>query len=246
MHATNALRPGLRLADHVRACCVEGHVILLDLRRGRYIGIGAGPPQASAAMADSIDGWPPSAVRPEPTADPVDIDKLASPLLAQGLLTRTSPSGLRHAALNEPTRSLNAEDFVPNPTIGWHRSARLLQGTMVTSLQLRFRSLERIADAVAARRARAKERERSGAPAALQEAVAAYLKLRLYVFTAHDQCLHDSLTLLRFLADEGLFPSWVIGVRVRPFGAHSWVQWGDMVLNDQHDHVRRYQPILVV
>jgi hypothetical protein len=35
-------------------------------------------------------------------------------------------------------------------------------------------------------------------------------------------------------------------VTTRPFGAHSWVQDGTMVLNDQHEHVRGFRPILVV
>jgi hypothetical protein len=66
------------------------------------------------------------------------------------------------------------------------------------------------------------------------------------LFTAHDRCLHDSLTLVRFLATKRLFPRWVIGVRTRPFAAHSWVQSGPTVLNDVHEHARDYRPILVV
>jgi hypothetical protein len=246
MPETNASRPGLRLADHVRACCVDGQVILLDLQRSKYIGFGAGQSNAWGALADAIEGWPAPPVRSEPAADPVDIDRYAAPLLAQGLLTRTPPSGAQRATLEEPTRSLNAEDVIRHPAVGCHRALRLLQGTTATSLQLRICSLAYIAYTVAARRAGAKELDSYGTQAVVQEAVAAYLKLRLYVFTAHDRCLHDSLTLLRFLAAERIFPKWVIGVKVRPFAAHSWIQSGDTVLNDQHEHVRHYRPILVV
>jgi hypothetical protein len=70
--------------------------------------------------------------------------------------------------------------------------------------------------------------------------------MRPLVITSHDKCLHDSLTLLRFLAAEKLYPSWVVGVRTRPFAAHSWVQSGDLVLNDTHEYVRGFTPILVV
>lgn len=76
--------------------------------------------------------------------------------------------------------------------------------------------------------------------------MAAYEKLRPLAYTARERCLYDSLALLNFLAGEGLFPTWVIGVRTRPFGAHSWLQSGPVVLNDLHDHVRRFRPILVV
>jgi hypothetical protein len=80
----------------------------------------------------------------------------------------------------------------------------------------------------------------------MRDAIATYDRLRPLVLTKHDRCVHDSLTLLGFLASEGLFPHWVIGVKTGPFGAHSWVQSGATVLNDLHENVRRYRPILVV
>ncbi len=80
----------------------------------------------------------------------------------------------------------------------------------------------------------------------MRAAVAAYLRLRPFALTSHDRCLNDSLTLVHFLASQGLFPQWVIGVRVRPFCAHSWVQSGGVVLNDLPERVRAYEPILVV
>jgi hypothetical protein len=82
--------------------------------------------------------------------------------------------------------------------------------------------------------------------AALHDAVSSYMRLRPFLFTAHDKCLLDSLTLIRFLARRRMFPAWVIGVRTRPFAAHSWVQSAGLVLNDVHEHVRSYTPILVV
>ena len=86
----------------------------------------------------------------------------------------------------------------------------------------------------------------SVSPDSIARAIAAYETLRPFVFTARDKCLQDSLALIGFLASEGLFPHWVIGVKTRPFGAHSWVQLGPTVLNDHHDHVRQFVPILVV
>ena len=38
----------------------------------------------------------------------------------------------------------------------------------------------------------------------------------------------------------------VIGVTASPFGAHAWVQIGDVVLNDSVDRVRRFVPILTI
>ena len=38
----------------------------------------------------------------------------------------------------------------------------------------------------------------------------------------------------------------VLGVRLAPFRAHSWVQLKDEVLNDHIDHIRSFTPILIL
>lgn len=103
-----------------------------------------------------------------------------------------------------------------------------------------------IARAVAARRARADASNHAISHAQLHRTMATYDRLRPLVFTARDQCLFDSLVLINFLAGKGLFPRWIVGVKASPFRAHSWVQWGDLVLNDQHQNVQRFKPILIV
>ena len=76
--------------------------------------------------------------------------------------------------------------------------------------------------------------------------VAAFIYLRPLLYTAHNACLLDSLTLTRFLAAYGVFPDWVFGVKTDPFCAHCWVQQGEYVFNDSPDHVGEFAPILVV
>src|SRR3569833_2298073 len=44
-----------RLASHVYLCCTADQVVLLDLRRDRYQGIG--PPEMHT-LAECIEGWP--------------------------------------------------------------------------------------------------------------------------------------------------------------------------------------------
>jgi hypothetical protein len=232
----------LRLADHVRACCADGQVILLDLERNKYVGIGGAQ---LPALTRAIAGWPGSP-ETEPLAKPADIDALTAPLLAQGLLTRARTVRPATLVLEEPMRSLNAEDTVQHAAIAWRRLSRFLTSAVTASAWLRWQSLFAIARIVAARRARLETQHGPATREAMRERVAGYLKLRPFAFSAHDRCLHDSLTLIHFLASERVFANWVIGVRTQPFGAHSWVQSGDTVLNDQHEHVRRYQPILVV
>lgn len=234
----------LRLAPHVRACHSDGQVILLDLQRNKYVGVGG---RHLTALAAAVEGWPRSPVEQDVPDAPVDVDVLTRQLRSQGLLTDQAAEQLPNGFIEEATVSLDTEDASRSATIGARRLSHFLQSAAGAAMWLRFRSLLWIAHAVADRRARLEGRGSRPAPLdAMRNAVAAYEKLRPLVFSAHDRCLQDSLALVGFLAHEGIFPRWVIGVKTRPFGAHSWVQSGAIVLNDQHDHVRRFHPILIV
>lgn len=236
--------PRLVLAPHVRACASDGQVILLDLRNSRFLGVGGAQ---SSALADRVQGWPRSQRRVPDCATAAVTNQLAASLLARGLLTDTSSKQSPHATVEEATASLDSDQDAPKSGIGARRLARFLRSAAVTSLWMRCRSLQAIATAVQARRDRLQvSASASSSLAAVRTGTAAYERLRPFVFTAHKNCLHDSLALIGFLASEGVFPRWVIGVKTRPFGAHSWVQMGATVLNDQHETVRQFRPILVV
>lgn len=237
-------RQGLRLASHVRACQDDGQVILLDLRHNKYLGVGG--PQSSM-LADQVEGWPKYSERTCACANPAAIGVLTQRLVMQGLLTDTPSEQLPDETIEEATSSLDFENAVTDSGISAQRLGRFLQSAAAAALWMRFRSLHSVATAVSSRRKRLQNpASDAGALDAMWSSTAAYEKLRPFVYTSQDKCLHDSLALVGFLASEGAFPRWVIGVKTRPFGAHSWVQSGGTVLNDQHENVRRFRPILVV
>lgn len=244
----------LKLASHVRVCESDGQVILLDLRQSRYLGVGA---LTAKALAEHVEGWPAQAAGADSSYSSTAFDKLAQPLVSQGLLTRGPQKSLHNALLRttqdrlpeptiaEPTASLDLDDAASTPTVGIRQIAQFLKCAAVTSWWIRSLSLYSIAAKVTARR------ERLMTPGSelletMQKAAVSYEALRPFVFTAQEKCLHDSLAFVGFLASQGAFPRWVIGVKTSPFGAHSWVQFGQTVLNDQHEYVRRFRPILVV
>lgn len=234
----------LRLASHVRACHSDGQVILLDLRDNRYLGIG-GP--LSNSLADNVEGWPRSSESADACDASAAASDLAQRLLSRGLLTDTPSDRLPNITIEEATSSIDFDDAMTDKSVSARRIGRFVQSAVTATLWLHCRSLHSIATAVAARRKRL-EQPASGSSAldAMTSGIAAYEKLRPFVVTAQHKCLHDSLALVNFLAAEGAFPRWVIGIKTRPFGAHSWVQSGETVLNDQHENVRRFRPILVV
>lgn len=237
---------GLRLSAHVRACAIDHQVILLDLRANRYVGIGGA---ASAALAERVEGWPAQASASVPLFKDTAPDKLAQHLVSQGLLTDCEQEPFRACVVarapDEPTASLDLADITLQSTAGAPRLAGFLTCAVRTAWWLRSRSLQSIATIISSRRARSNVKTDAGELAHLKQCAAVYERLRPLLLTAQERCLFDSLALTNFLATEGLFPQWIIGVKTAPFGAHSWVQAGSTVLNDQHDYVRRFRPILV-
>ncbi|ACY13980.1 lasso peptide biosynthesis B2 protein [Haliangium ochraceum] len=229
----------IHLAAHARCALVEGQLVFLDLRGDRYSCLGPG--ESAALLADVAPGSPQASQRVE----------LIDALLEAGLFTRNARSGRpltpRRAPAPAPASDLTGYPIGRAPAIGAHHTARFIAAATATAARLRWRSLAAIASRLHTRKRRAR-RPRAGAREGMQvsEIVEVYQRLRPLVFTARERCLYDSLVLLEFLAAQRIFPAWVVGVRLHPFAAHSWVQDGAVVVNDSVANVAAFTPILVV
>ncbi|NCT81615.1 MAG: lasso peptide biosynthesis B2 protein [Comamonadaceae bacterium] len=232
-----------RLADHVRACHVDGQVILLDLHRDKYIGAGGA---LLPALSGRISGWPAPGGDACLAANESKVEQWLTAMGSQGLVCPVSSSPPIASSSAEPSRSLFAGDLSIRDGMQWRRITQIACATLVVGHWLKRHRLSAIVERIVRLRASSPAATEPARPDRLESAAAWYLRTRPMMSTAHEQCLRDSLTLIRFLASEHLYPQWVIGVRTRPFAAHSWVQEGDLVLNDLHETVRRYKPILVV
>lgn len=254
----------LALASHVRACQCDGHIILLDLRRSRYLGIEA---SASRVLAQRIQHWPTSSQNEDHSHDH-DLGSSATAdllhkLVSRGLVVKAlAPStgddvpprpaecdGLEEATstieLDQALEEASGRNRTSRAATSIRRSLQFARSVACAACWIRCRSLQSIASDVARRRARL-QGPQVGDIESMKPRVAAYERLRPFVFTARDECLLDSLALINFLAHDGLAPRWVLGVRTGPFGAHAWVQAGHTVLSDLHEYVRQFRPILVV
>lgn len=234
------------LKPHVHLCITDDHVVLLDLQRDKYIGIG---PSQTEMLASKVKGWPGHAewsVKQMPDGS-VPADGSLAKMLENGMLT-TDPAIGKEAqplAMPRPETTLTEADLEarPNPTCG--QIANFLSASVTARLSLRWRPIH----AVVARTQRRKKRHAAVAGldvAKARELVDAFLYLRPLLFGARDECLYDSLALIEFLARYEIFPTWVFGVQTRPFLAHSWVQHKDIVFNDTPDYVHRFTPILAI
>jgi hypothetical protein len=241
--ADRLAKSGLRLATHVRACHVGEDVLLMDLKRDRYRSVSAA---ASAGMHRVVHDWPagPDNDRAKDSGEPPHA--LAERLRAQGLLTESPQSRQPDPPLLAAARSLDVQDMIPATAVAAGDLAALALAASNAALWLRFKSTEAHAlETARSRRGSVRQGMETDTPR-LHEAVAVYEKLRPLFFTAKDKCLLDSFALLHFLARRGLHPHLVVGVRPRPFRAHAWVQCADLVLNDRHERVARFTPILIV
>jgi hypothetical protein len=232
--------PNLRywLAPDVYLCRVLDAVIFLNLKTDNYPTLTADQAQALGSV---VHGWP---VPPVPGREDF-AQRLADKLVEAGLLTRDGRLGRPAVPVTLDVDEVPSAVGVGSVT---RQSIRLvdiwnfLMAWLGATTTMRRRGLQASIHAI---RARKPKTPAECDPAQLERLVFLYRRLRCYAFTVRDRCLLHSLILMRFLARYGVAPLLVVGVRLRPSGAHAWVQQGAMILDDTPERVRAYTPILV-
>lgn len=230
------------LARHVFVCRDEDYIVVLDLKRDRYFSLEAAK---TAALACALPGWPSTTPHPPPPESA--IQAVAAPLLRQGWLLEASASSkdATPAKISGPEAELTGEATSADAKLGVRTVIAFVVSSIFAKVALRFWPFERVIRRVADRNA---GHANLSPPLDLERArrlVAAFERMRVFLFSTKQECLYDSLAVLEFLARHGEFPSWVFGVRARPFAAHCWVQSGEVVFNDTVEHVSTYVPIMV-
>jgi len=239
--------PRYWIPPHVRVCPLLASTILLDLERNRYFGIGSRETRALSTLALN---WNEASSSGAAAVEPLAADAaiaMADALIDAGLLSREAPANRNslcgtqpdlNGALTSAGHELSRETSLRPAHI-----AAFLGALAWTRRALRSRSLYSIAWEV---------RDRKGAAGGTFEAqraielVGLFRRLRPHTFAARDRCLFHSLALVRFMSRHAVFPTWVIGVRAKPWGAHAWVQQDKLLLDANPEHVCEYTPILTV
>lgn len=224
------------LANHVHLALCADHAVLMDLRRNRYLAV-----QAAARLSGWIGGWP----LPAPTTRGAPPAVLAR-LLEHGMLVRECGAG--HVAtpvVNEmPQRTLLEFNFDAPPRPSGRDLRRAAWACAAAASALKLRPMHVVLE-------QTRRHHLADPPPGArfdfehaQALVRRFVHLRPWFYSARGACLLDSLALVTFLAQYGLHPHWVFGVRTAPFHAHCWVQHGAVLFNDAPDRVRQYSPIL--
>jgi hypothetical protein len=218
-----------KLQDDLSFCQVGGHLIFLDIREDRYFRL---PPSLERAFISYAKG--------DPAPD-------VGSLIEQGIL-RDSPS--TESSGQEPTiRSPNRSALEQASAAPGIRPSLVLEvSAAIVSVLLRLKTCH--LKNVLASMTRYRRRRTSLAATCLaceQEAqlvdmARAFNRARLYT-PVKPSCLLDSIALSEFLARRRIHATVVLGVTGNPFAAHSWVQVGDLVLNDTVGNANSYVPI---
>jgi hypothetical protein len=235
------------LPAHVAACFTNEGTVLLDMQRSRYFALGI---TESLGLCAVVRNWPnpPAILRSGVHHVPSEktSTSIASELLRSKLLTdRAPPPPSTMPLLDVPATSFG-EEFCVDPEIRLTHVAHFLHAYAWARTYQRNKSFFSMRQAVEGLRSTNTEVLTHDQYVRTAELISNFRAIRPYVFSAKENCLLHSLTLIRYLAHYSVFPRWVVGVTLRPWRAHSWVQSGDMVFDSTPEKVCQFTPILAV
>lgn len=234
------------LTPHTCACELDDGVIFLDLKQHRYLGLAREHVASLKSVVVNLN----SSGNGESDLKRYDdgSSKYVAMLVEKGLLTCIAPpesSRSPHSVI--AARAIDPDDGTCQlPAIRPHHLAHFITATILVALQLKFSRLEQIARKLRERREVRWSMDTRCDEARVYQLVTIFFRLRKWSYTATDACLRDTLTLVRFLSSHRLHATCVVAVTTKPFRAHCWAQYGDVVLNDTLEHVQEFTPILVV
>ena len=207
-------------ATGVHFALTRGDLVILDVRRDAY-----------ACLARAADHMTPERDQGWAISDP----DVRTALMDGGMLSSTPPQDRRRVATP-------VSDELPDGILSLTAASVLAAlGAGLATPRFRAATFAEIVDE--ARRTRLESRDVD--PLRLASAVRVFRSGRPWVPFA-GLCLQRAYLLRRHLLRRGIGVDWVFGVRTWPFVAHCWLQADGLVIAEGLDHVRTYDPILVV
>ncbi len=219
-----------QLNPDISFCELDGQLFLLDIQHDRYF-------QLSKTLELAFRTY----LR---APDNSSLD--AEGLVKYGLLLHGPVVPITSAPVLPPP----GQSVLERSCIGTYTDFGLIRDVFlalaVTYWQLKRRPLKSILQALSDyRQVKAKPFIKTQPEQQLVDAASAFNHLRPFV-PIRTCCLIDSLSLVRFLAKQGLYSHLVMGVACDPFSAHAWVQQGSLLLNETLGTALAHVPIRVI
>jgi hypothetical protein len=224
-------------------CQTSDGALFMNIRSEKYFGLSRDDVLALSAV---VAEWPTDATSSIQSLDE-EIDSIAKAMLEKGLLTEEPSLGKRpHSISVEMNDAIAVRgNILPYPRVRLTDACNFLCAVLRARVELRFVALARIVNRVQRRKSRALERngERN---ANVSHLVRVFRALSPFFYTTRGACFLDSFVLTEFLSRYGVYADWVVAMRTRPFGAHSWVQLNGLLLNEKRETAEQFSPILVI
>jgi hypothetical protein len=238
---------------HVHMCVTAEGSVLLDLKRDKYFGVGR---EETEILSMVVQGWPRPPWESNRGRSPewirVQANELCLSMLERGLLIRTLGGVTGSGAVAACQRDMKGDwisvgdELEVHCEVTWRHCADFVAAYLWARFSLAWRPFLATVEEVRARKANCTHEKQPRHILQVAGTVDVFRRLRPLLFAAEGRCLLHALTLIRFLSKYELYPEWVIGVTTQPWGAHSWVQWGNYLLDTNPEKVCAYTPILVV
>jgi hypothetical protein len=234
------------LANLVFVAQTRHGAILLDLSSNRFLGVA----QAETLVLQRvIEDWPARSsdfsMRSRPIAEKMLIHSLSS----RGLIRfgQREPREIPHTSVRLDGELIAIGDEIDTDVrVSIGHVVLFFYSFIASFLALRFRAMAAVIRGIHARRSAAIHNVDEFDWRSASNLVSIFRRIRPYAFVASGHCLLHALTLVRFLAHYDVFPELVLGVKVDPWGAHSWVQHGNLLLDTNPEKVCGFTVILAV
>ena len=219
---------GFRLRDGLSFAICDEAVVFLDIEANRYFQLG-------------IDIAEPFRALVEGTSDHLSASD-RNRLEATGLLIFDEARDMPNGAVELRAATHLAIDPRNAPMSGASIRAAAAKAGMI--MHLRGCGFAATVAALSARKNRLVASSDSDRTEVLR--IAAAFSASRQILSDVERCLPSSMALAETFWKANIPVALVLGVRLAPFRAHSWVQLKDEVLNDHIDHIRSFTPILIL
>jgi hypothetical protein len=225
--------------------------VVLDVRRDKYLGLGR---EETEILADTVSGWPeplwPRSLLLEKGAALRTTSQICEQLVEHGVLERIFEGRVARAVIT--LKDMRGEwisigdELEVRGRLVLHHVGNFAAAYIWARWSLTLRPFSVVVQEIAAHKRHAIRRNAPWHPNSVAALVDVFRQLRPFVFAAEGRCLLHAVTLMKFLCRYGLGPEWVIGVTTQPWAAHSWVQWGNFLLDTNPENVCAFTPIMIV
>lgn len=218
-----------RLRDGLSWCLCGGHAVFLDLVHDRYFRL---PREDDLlfqrwALSEADDG-----------------DRAERLVKARILVASLEPSAPQGATSLEPPTSDIADEAGPGAR--WIDIVKALVAQRgARAIVKRGRLPQLVADLTRASHDPESDMLPSLAEMQIYRTAAAFAS-PILGFNKVDQCLPRAIAAQAMSRAFGVVPTLVFGVRLEPFAAHCWLQWGAKVVVGDLEQARMFTPILAV